>query len=282
MVGFLGSVGNDAFGDRYISLLVSENITPIFEAHNDQITGLCLVICNNNERTHYTDLGVSTTITPKFVNRFWDKIKDSQLIFTELFIIKHQYEILKKLAALGSENDKIFGFNLPSFWFLETFINKITFLYSNADIVFCNLAEARYFGNLMGFIDENSQDLAVYLAGLPKKNQDKKRVVVITCGSNPAIVCEFDFQTDSVSYLNEIPIRPVDASQIVDTNGAGDSFAGGFLSQYMQGKSLEDCMICGHWAASLIIQSRGCQIPYGLTYDPEKARRDVYGEKLII
>ena len=40
---------------------------------------------------------------------------------------------------------------------------------------------------------------------------------------------------------------------IVDTNGAGDSFAGGFLSQYMKGKSIDECMKAGHWAASLII-----------------------------
>ena len=53
---------------------------------------------------------------------------------------------------------------------------------------------------------------------------------------------------------------------IVDTNGAGDAFAGGFLSQFVKGKNLDDCMKAGHWAASIIIQKRGCEIPINIKY----------------
>lgn len=238
-----------------------------------------MVICNQNERTHYTDLGVSTQISEKFINRFWNKIKDCSLIFTELFIIKHQYPILKKLAKLGSEKGKIFGFNLPSFYFLETFINEIISIYEDADIVFANLAEARYFGNLMGFSGNYEvKDLMFYLASLQKGSRNKNRIVVVTNGPEPAYVCEYSFQIEDVVYYKEVECRPIDADRVVDTNGAGDSFAGGFLSQFMKGKSLEDCMICGHWAASMIIQVRGCQIPYGMPYDPEQARKDILGD----
>nr|XP_023025282.1 adenosine kinase [Leptinotarsa decemlineata] len=43
-----------------------------------------------------------------------------------------------------------------------------------------------------------------------------------------------------------------------DTNGAGDAFVGGFLSQYIQELNLETCVKCGMWAASQIIQRSGC------------------------
>ena len=43
----------------------------------------------------------------------------------------------------------------------------------------------------------------------------------------------------------------------MDTNGAGDAFVGGFLSQYVQGKSLEKCIDCGIWVSQLIIQRSG-------------------------
>ena len=55
---------------------------------------------------------------------------------------------------------------------------------------------------------------------------------------------------------------------------AGDSFSGGFLSQFMKGKSIEESMIAGHWAASIIIQKRGCQIPVEINYIPEKSLND--------
>jgi len=50
-------------------------------------------------------------------------------------------------------------------------------------------------------------------------------------------------------------------TNIVDTNGAGDAFAGGFLAYYTNGYSIEKSMKAGHMAASVIIQKRGCDIP---------------------
>lgn len=44
----------------------------------------------------------------------------------------------------------------------------------------------------------------------------------------------------------------------MDTNGAGDAFAGGFLAQFIQGRDLDTCIKCGIWAAAQIIQRSGC------------------------
>jgi adenosine kinase len=104
------------------------------------------------------------------------------------------------------------------------------------------------------------------MAKIPKKNKNKKRVVVITCGPNSAFVAEYDFNKEKLTYSNSFAPEYVEESQIVDTNGAGDAFAGGFLSKFVRNESLEQCMRAGHWAASVIIQTRGCQIPESLTY----------------
>lgn len=47
----------------------------------------------------------------------------------------------------------------------------------------------------------------------------------------------------------------------VDTNGAGDAFVGGFLSQLVKGESMERCMDAARWAAHLIIGRSGCSFP---------------------
>ncbi|WP_163934653.1 sugar kinase [Paraferrimonas sp. SM1919] len=49
-------------------------------------------------------------------------------------------------------------------------------------------------------------------------------------------------------------------ANVIDTTGAGDSFNGGFLSQYFKGRSLADCAQCGHDLASVVIQHRGAII----------------------
>jgi sugar/nucleoside kinase (ribokinase family) len=88
-------------------------------------------------------------ISIEFVKRVWDKLKDAELIYTELFILKHRQDIVYLLAELGMKEGKIFGFNLPSFYFIETYLADIVKLIEYADVFFANAAEASFFGNLL-------------------------------------------------------------------------------------------------------------------------------------
>jgi adenosine kinase len=47
----------------------------------------------------------------------------------------------------------------------------------------------------------------------------------------------------------------------VDTNGAGDAFVGGFLSQLVAGKDTAECVRAGNYAANVVIQRSGCTFP---------------------
>lgn len=86
---------------------------------------------------------------------------------------------------------------------------------------------------------------------LPKQNEKRGRVAVITQGSDSVLLAK-----DGV--VTEVPVEKLDSSAIVDTNGAGDAFVGGFLAQLVQERSLKDCILCGIWAARQIIQRSGC------------------------
>lgn len=260
-IGVIGSVGDDNYGQTYYDLLYQENIQPIFEKYSDNNTAVCGVFCHGKDRGHVTDLGASTKISDEFVEANWEKFKDAQLVFTELFILKHKKETVYKLAELGSKDDKIFGFNLPSYYFIETYLEDIKNLLEYADIVFVNAEESIFFAKMMGIETEDFGFISEFIAKFPKKNILKRRTVVITCGPNPAICCEFDHVTNEVCFKEFFEPINVEEELIVDTNGAGDAFAGGFLSQYMPGKSLDKCMKAGHYAAALVIQRRGCQYP---------------------
>jgi adenosine kinase len=266
-VGLLGSVGNDVYGQLYEKLLDSENITSVFEKFDVTNTGVCAVYCHNKDRGHVTDLGASTLVSNEYVTKVWDMFKNVELIFTELFILKHRKKIVYQLAELSNTDRRHFGFNLPSFYFIETYLEDIKNLFEYADIVFANAAEAIFLGNLLKIHDpENLSELCVHLAKLVKKNKTKKRVVIITNGPNPAYICEYDHAQHRVTYNGQNIPDYVPNEEIVDTNGAGDAFAGGFLSKFIKGKNLEECVRAGHWAAAMIIQKRGCQLPVKCEY----------------
>ncbi|KAF4380164.1 hypothetical protein F8388_023340 [Cannabis sativa] len=57
------------------------------------------------------------------------------------------------------------------------------------------------------------------------------------------------------------PVILLPKEKLVDTNGAGDAFVGGFLSQLVKEKPIEDCVKAGCYAANVIIQRSGCTYP---------------------
>jgi sugar/nucleoside kinase (ribokinase family) len=149
-VAVCGSIGNDHYGRLYKELLEKEKVAHLFEEIENNNTGVCCVFCCQRDRGHLTDLGASILISKKFVEKILEEHNEGlKLIFTELFILKHKKDIVYMLAEYGMADEKIFGFNLPSFYFIETFFEDIKLLFEYVDIVFCNIAEAYYFYNLL-------------------------------------------------------------------------------------------------------------------------------------
>ena len=90
---------------------------------------------------------------------------------------------------------------------------------------------------------------------LPKENRSKGRLVVITQGEGPVIAVDKD-------GVRTFPVTPLDKAEIVDTNGAGDAFVGGFLAQWVLGAGLDVAVKCGIWAATHCIKRAGyCNMP---------------------
>lgn len=84
---------------------------------------------------------------------------------------------------------------------------------------------------------------------------------VITNGSNPVILAY-------EGEIQEFPVKKLPHDKLVDTNGAGDAFSGGFLSQYVQEQPLNVCVKAGIWAATEIIQRSGCAFDGKATFQP--------------
>lgn len=109
------------------------------------------------------------------------------------------------------------------------------------------------FAKEQNFGTENLKEIGLKIQNLPKLNEKRKRIVVLTQGCNAVLLFVG-------GEILEFPVVPLKKEEIVDTNGAGDAFVGGFLSQLVQNKPMENCIKCGIWAARQIIQRNGVSL----------------------
>merc|ERR1711979_135258 len=96
--------------------------------------------------------------------------------------------------------------------------------------------------------------IATRLSLVPMKGNKGPRKVVITQGADPTIVA-------IRGQVTKYPVIKLAPEKLVDTNGAGDAFFGGFLAALVKGKDVEGCCKAGAYSASVVIQHSGCTYP---------------------
>jgi adenosine kinase len=91
-------------------------------------------------------------------------------------------------------------------------------------------------------------------------NKDCKRkegrTVIITQGKDNVLV-----STTSSDEIKEFEVTQLEDEKLVDTNGAGDAFVGGFFAQLVRKQPLETCIRSAIYAATEVIQLSGCAFP---------------------
>merc|ERR1712007_322969 len=122
-----------------------------------------------------------------------------------------------------------------------------------ADFLFGNETEAKTWAETEGWETDDISFIATRLSLIPSV-KSRKRTVVITQGCEPTIVA-------INGHVTKYPVIKLPKEKLVDTNGAGDSFVGGFLAALAKGKDMEACCKAGAYAASVIIQHSGCTYP---------------------
>ena len=85
-----------------------------------------------------------------------------------------------------------------------------------------------------------------------EKVTPRERIVIITQGDKPTLLCEH-------GRVQEVPVKPIDPSEIKDTNGAGDAFVGGYLAGMAKGLDVMGCLGMANDLAHLVLQRDGAQ-----------------------
>jgi adenosine kinase len=145
---------------------------------------------------------------------------------------------------------QIFVLNLSAPFIPQFFGVQLQQLIPYCDIIIGNETEAESWASATGFPDKDLGAIAKALATQPKANPARSRTVIITHGSESTTVVS----GDDAESVKTFPVHALAESDIVDTNGAGDAFAGGFLGAFVAGKSLEESVETGHKLGAMCVQ----------------------------
>lgn len=213
------------------------------------------MLVHGGERSLIANLGAANTFTVAHLDDPVAKeaVELAQIVYVSGFFLTVSVESILQVAKASVEDNKIFCTNLSAPFLVQFFGDQMAAMMPYTDFVFGNESEAAIYGEVKGY-GSDIATVALKLAAQPKASGTRPRIVVFTQGSEGTIVA---CQGEVTVY----PVDPLPKELLVDTNGAGDAFVGGFLSQLALGKAMGECVRAGHYAARIIIQRAGCTFP---------------------
>jgi len=256
MSTFIGCIGKDEFGEKLKENLEGHGVRTSYYKDEKEATGTCAVLINGKNRSLCANLAAANCYKFQHLQQpeNWALVEQANYYYIAGFFLTVSPESILAIGKHSYENKKCFMMNLSAPFISQFFMDPLMKAMQFVDILFGNETEALTFAEQQNFGTKDLTEIGKKIANLDKADKSRPRMVVITQGADPTIIVK----GDQVSTYPVLPIQPED---ILDTNGAGDAFVGGFLCGLVQGKSTEDCVKSGNWAANLIIQRSGCTFP---------------------
>ncbi|EGD75309.1 adenosine kinase b [Salpingoeca rosetta] len=261
---FIGCVGKDKYSEALKEAAEGAKVNVAYMEDESTPTGTCAVLVTGKERTLVANISAANNYKLDHLEKpeIWGLVESAKYYYISSFFITVSPPSIMKVAKHAAETNKVFAMNIAAPFICQFFKEPLMEASQYWDVIFGNESEAEAFSKAADFGTTDLKEIATRMMDLPKVNKERPRIVVITHGANPTIVA-------TEGKVTEYPVHEIDAEHIVDTNGAGDAFVGGFLSQLIQGKDVDACVHAGHWAACLIIKRSGCTYPETCEYNPE-------------
>ncbi|HEU6441035.1 MAG TPA: adenosine kinase [Microvirga sp.] len=240
--GFIGKVKNDETGKLFAHDLRAIDVHyDVKPAEDGPATARSFILVTpDGERTMNTYLGACQNLTPDDVNP--DTVRASSIVYLEgyLWDPPAAKEAFRKAVRIAHEAGNKVALTLSDAFCVDRYRDEFLGLMRDGslDILFANIHE------LQSLYGTSSPESA--LAALREENL----LGVITRSENGALVV-------SREETLAVPAFPVE--RVVDTTGAGDLFASGFLAGLVQNLELVDCARLGGLAAAEIISHLGAR-----------------------
>ena len=237
---FIGQIGNDKFGDLFAKDLNNSGV--FFQEKDLQLTEKTsksiVLVTPDAERSMNTFLGASNKFNIKsFDEKF---IINSSMIYIEgyLFDQPEAKQAIFYCCNIAKSQNKKVALSLSDLFCVDRHrIDFLKLIDEYVDIIFANEEEIK----------------SLYQSELKESINNIKNNVdfgAITLGSKGSVVFE-----NKLEYL----VDPISVVELVDTTGAGDLFAAGFLFGFFNKYSIKKCGHLGNKAASEIIKHVGAR-----------------------
>ena len=237
---FLGQIGKDKFGDLFSEDLNNSGVS--FQDKDylpSEKTSKCVVLVTPDaERSMITYLGASNKFNINSIDEQF--IINSSMIYIEgyLFDQPEAKEAIYHCCNLAKSQNKKVALSLSDLFCVDRHrIDFLNLIDKYVDIIFANEDEIKSLYKL---------DLIPSISSI-KSNVD---FGAITLGSKGSVV----FANDVENFID-----PIFVEKLIDTTGAGDLFAAGFLYGFTNQYSIERCGYLGNKAASEVIKYIGAR-----------------------
>jgi len=257
---YVGCIGKDDNGKTLRSATEAAGVETQYLYDETAVTGTCAVLITDKERSLCTNLGAANNYKKSHIESpiLQKVIERAQLYYSTGYFLTVSPDTLVHIGEHAAKNNKPFLFNLAAPFVIQFFSQQMESVLPYVDVVFSNEDEAKAFGTKYNW-GEDLKIIAQKLASWDKKNDKRPRTVIFTQGADKTVVYHD-------GKIHEYQPLKIAREAIVDLNGAGDAFAGGFLAGYALGKDIEQCVKAGHYAASEVIQRSGCTLPEKPTF----------------
>ncbi|ORY02637.1 adenosine kinase b [Basidiobolus meristosporus CBS 931.73] len=255
---FIGCAADDKYGKKLKEAATADGLETAYCLDPSAPTGTCATLINGYNRSLVTNLAAANNYKFEHLKsaEIWSKIEAAKIFYITGYFVTVSPQSILEVAKHAAENNKLFCMNISAPFIPQFFKKDFEAASPYWDVLFGNETEAEAFSDSFGLGTKDLKEIALYISKLPKANAARPRMVIITHGPKETIVA-------INGEIRTFAVPKVPLEEIVDCNGAGDAFVGGFLGQYVFGKPLEKCIDAGHWMAGQVIRRSGAVYPEG-------------------
>lgn len=256
---YIGCVGKDEYANTLKAKASEGGTTVEYLVDEATPTGTCAVLITGQNRSLVANISAANNYKENHLDTVgMAHVEKAKTIYISGFFLTVSPPSIVKVGKHAAENNKTFCMNLGAPFICQFFKDPLMEAMPYVDILFGNETEyAEFAKSVLGDtfpFGASLHDVAKKVAALPKVNKERPRIVVITQGPDVTIIF-------SDGETKEYPIAPTEQSEILDTNGAGDAWVGGFLAAYALGKNIEECTKAAGFSAKVVIGRSGCTHP---------------------
>jgi adenosine kinase len=287
---FVGALGEDSYGEQLLDALRRDGVDVLYTTTRAKPTGTCACLIVQRERSLVARIGAAVELPLDFVRgpSVGAALRGAGCVYMEGFflnLVSSPDSCLTVARACRAQGTP-FAFNLSAPYVCAVFKDRLRSLVPYADLVFGNREEFEAYASVqpwapeLGGPGEGRDTLAEIVTRVARDTRQpptltgvatvddapvRPRLVVATDGGHATLWASAE-EPELVHRLRPPPMEP---SQIVDTNAAGDAFVGGFLARYIRnrergiegGVHIERCITQGHATARVILRHNGCTFP---------------------